>query len=214
MWRTAKKEVWRGKKSLKRCSQNGYPVSFILDVERKKLRKLQEAKKETETEKVTGCPHGWVSLPYVRGLSEPVARVLRPLGINVAHRAEPWKWRVCRNIKDQLQTNKRKGVVYMIGCEDCSSAYVGETGKTLADRCAEHQRHTRLGAADKSAVAEHALTLGHNINWKSAKVLNTAPGFVQRRVKERLHIERLAKTRPLMNKDKGVKIEQFWLSSV
>ena len=183
-------------------------------MERKKLRKMQEAKKETETEKVTGCPHGWVSLPYVRGLSDPVARVLRPLGINVAHRAEPWKWRVCRNIKDQLQANKQKGVVYMIECEDCSSVYVGETGRTLADRCAEHQRHTRLGAADKSAVAEHALALEHNIDWKSAKVLDTAAGLVQRRVKESLHIQRMAKTRPLMNKDKGLKVEQVWLGSV
>ena len=71
----------------------------------------------------------------------------------------------------------------MIGCEDCSSAYVGETGKTLADRCAEHQRHTQLGAADKSVLAEHALALEHNINWKSAKVLDTAAGLVQQRVK-------------------------------
>ena len=76
------------------------------------MRKLQEAKKETETEKVTGCPHGWVSLPYVRGLSEPVARVLRPLGINVAHRAEPWKWRVCSSAETSRircrQTNEKE----------------------------------------------------------------------------------------------------------
>ena len=123
-------------------------------------------------------------------------------------------WRVCRNIKDPLQANKRKGVVYLLECGDCSSVYVGETRRTLDDRRGEHERHTWFGAADKSAVAEHALTLGHNINWKSAKVLDTAAGLVQRRLKERLHIERLAKTRPLMNKDKGVKIEQFWLSSV
>ena len=102
----------------------------------------------------------------------------------------------------------------MIECEDCSSVYGGETGRTLADRCAEYQRKTRLGAADKSAVAEHALVLEHNINWKSAKVLDTTAGLVQRRVKESLHIQRMAKTRPLMNKDKGLKVEQVWLGSV
>ena len=150
----------------------------------------------------------------MRGLSEPVAQVLRPLSINVEHRAEPWKWRVCRNIKDPLQANKRKGVVYMIKCEDCGSVYVGETGRALADRRAEHERHTRLRVADKSAVAEHALALEHNINWKSAKVLDTAAGLVQRRVKGSLHVQRMAKTRPLMNKDKALKIEQVWLSSV
>ena len=42
---------------------------------------------------------------------------------------------------------------------------------------------------------------GHSINWKSAKVLDTAAGIVKRRIKERLHIERLSRQKPLMNKD-------------
>ena len=66
----------------------------------------------------------------------------------------------------------------------------------------------------KSAVAEHALAWEHNINWKSAKVLDTAAGLVQRRVKESLHIQIMAKTRPLLNKDKGLKIQQVWLGKV
>ena len=93
-----------------------------------------------------------------------MTQVLRPLDINVAHWAEPWKWQVCRNIKDPPQANKQKGIVYLIECGDCSSIYVGETGRTSADRLREHERHTRLGVVDKSALVEHALTLEHNID--------------------------------------------------
>ena len=42
----------------------------------------------------------------------------------------------------------------MIECEDFSSVNVGETGRTLADRRAEHERHTRLGAADSGKTVE------------------------------------------------------------
>ena len=99
-------------------------------------------------------------MPYVCGLSEPVARALQPLGIRVAREAELWKWQLCRRTKDPLPVLKRKGVVYSIECNDCECVYVGETGQILEDRCKEHERHTRLFAAEKSAVADHALMFG------------------------------------------------------
>ena len=51
-----------------------------------------------------------MSVPYVCGLSEPVAHALGPLGIQVAHRAEPWRWKLCEHIKDPLEVGKRKDV--------------------------------------------------------------------------------------------------------
>ena len=142
-----------------------------------------------------------MSVPYVRGVSEPVARLLQPSGIQVGHRAEPWRWKVCRHIKEPLEVRKRKGVVYSTECGDSGSVYIGETGRTLEDRCEERQRHTRLNAAEKSAVAEHTLTLGHWIDWESARVINIATGMMQRWIKEKLHIERLTRKKSIMNKD-------------
>ena len=151
---------------------------------------------------------------YVRGLSEPVARALRPLSIRVADKAEPWKWQLCKRIKDPLPVHRQKGVVYSIECNDCDYVYVGETGQTLEDRCKKHERHTRLFAAEKSAVAGHALMSGYSINWKSAKVSDAAAGIVKRRIKEKLHIERLSRQKPLMNKDRGLKVDQISLNNV
>ena len=69
-------------------------------------------------------------------------------------------------------------------------------------------------AAEKSAVADYTLMFGHSINWKSAKVLDTAAGMAKRRIKEKLPIERLSKQKPLMNKDRGLKVDQIWLNNV
>ena len=59
---------------------NGYPKTFVESVGKRRTKtkdkdSADEARKDSF----------WTSLPYMRGLSEPVARVLRPLGINVAH---------------------------------------------------------------------------------------------------------------------------------
>ena len=110
--------------------------------------------------------------------------------------------------------NKRKGVVYSIECDECKAIYIGETGRTLDDRLQEHQRHTRLVVPEKSAVAEHALTVRHEIDWASAKVIDTAAGTVKRRVKEKLHLEKVSRSRPVMNKDKGLNKEKVWLTSL
>ena len=96
---------------------NGYPKGFVRQVQERKRRAQRDppAQKEKPTER------RWLSVPFTQGLSESIARILRPLGIDVAHRAAPWKWRVCSGIKDKIPTSKRKGVVYSIECDDCSA---------------------------------------------------------------------------------------------
>ena len=54
----------------------------------------------------------WVSVPYVRGMSEAIGKTLPPLGIGVAHRASPWKWTLCAGLKDSIPEKSRKGVIY------------------------------------------------------------------------------------------------------
>ena len=43
--------------------------------------------------------------------------------------------------------------------------------------------------------------LGHSIDWESARVIDTATGMMQRRIKEKLHIERFSRKKSIMNKD-------------
>ena len=43
---------------------------------------------------------------------------------------------------------------------------------------------------------------------------DAAAGIVKRRIKEKLHIERLSRRKPVMNKDRGLKVDQIWLNNV
>ena len=74
---------------------NGYPKGFVRQGQERKKRAQRDspAQKEEPTER------RWLSVPYPQGLSESIGRILRPLAIDVAHRAAPWKWRVCSGIE-------------------------------------------------------------------------------------------------------------------
>ena len=78
--------------------------------------------------------------------------------------------------------------MYEVSCKDCSGQYVGETLRTMAVRLQEHTRHTRNGRTDLSAVAEHTVVERYEIDWTTAKVIDTASNNRTRKVKQALQI--------------------------
>ena len=60
-------------------------------------------------------------------------------------------------------------VVYGLNCMDCTTSYIGVTNRVLPARVQEH--HDALRGARYSAVAEHAVQTGHNIDWNNVKIL-------------------------------------------
>ena len=76
---------------------------------------------------------------YVRGLSEGIRRILRPLGIRVLDRPHTWKWKVMANAKDKRDELEKQGVVYSMTCNDCDQVYVGETARNAKVRAKERR---------------------------------------------------------------------------
>ena len=69
-------------------SKNGYPESFVQKVIKEKNFASVRSREETV----------WVAAPYVNGISEAIARVLRPLGISLAHSSASWQWSICKGL--------------------------------------------------------------------------------------------------------------------
>ncbi|KAJ8938974.1 hypothetical protein NQ318_005216 [Aromia moschata] len=70
--------------------------------------------------------------------------------------------RVCRT---------QRARVYELKCT-CGKSYIGQTGRSIQCRIKEHQRHTRLGNTDKSAIAEHVhANENHKIDYENIRVL-------------------------------------------
>ena len=84
-------------------------------------------------------------IPYIKGTSETIARILQPYNIPVAHKPITTLRQLLTNVKDRDELSHRQGAVYKIKCCDCQATYSGETGRNLDIRLTEHKRATRNG---------------------------------------------------------------------
>ena len=83
------------------------------------------------------------TIPYVKGTSETIARILQPYNIRVAHKPITTLRQLLTNVKDKDEPNDRQEAVYKIKCCDCQATYIGETGRNLNTRLTtEHKRVT------------------------------------------------------------------------
>nr|VZI32229.1 unnamed protein product [Spirometra erinaceieuropaei] len=151
---------------------NGYPGNFV----NRCIRKMDERPNRGNT-KV------WRALPYVKNVSEAVGRLLAPLGVGVAHWPEATIRRQLMKPKDPLPRQETSGVVYRIWCSCGQSNYVGETGRQLRTRMAEHAAAVRRNDAS-SQVAAHSTGCGHTFKFDEAEILARGDNRVSRELLE------------------------------
>ena len=196
-------------------SANGYPLPFLRRAQRKAHQwetSLREATKTITVPKAADDKTNiTATIPYVRGTSEGIRRVLAKLGIKTAFTSRGRKWSLMRGAKDKLPADTQPGVVYALGCADCELVYVGETTRTAKERLKEHKCHTRMGKTELSAVAHHVAETGHSIHWH-ARILAKDQRTSSRKIKEALVINRLDKNKKrTMNHDSGIQLSRLWL---
>nr|VZI13225.1 unnamed protein product [Spirometra erinaceieuropaei] len=151
---------------------NGYPRSFV----------NQCIRKGHQRPNPTG-PRFWRALPYVKKVSEAVSRLLTPLGVGVAHRPEATIRRQIMRPKDPLPRQDTSGVIYRIWCSCGQINYVGETGRLLRTRIAEHAASVRRGDAG-SDVAAHSTGPGHIFKFQEAEILARGDNRLSRELLE------------------------------
>ena len=138
---------------------NGYPAPFV----------RQAARPNTTRGSTPGNTR--IVLPYVKNVSERIARVLTPYNIQVTHKPTQKLASFFGLPKDPISPLDNCSVVYEIACADCNKVYVGRTKNSLRTRVKQHEAALRLLQCEKSAVAEHAYANQHRIAWKDSKVL-------------------------------------------
>ena len=92
---------------------------------------------------------GQVVIPYVKGLSEGVSRVLRKYQIETAMRPVNTLKERLVHPKDKVDKMETGGVVYQIPCKNCDSTYIGETGRLFRTRLEEHKKEVELVSKER-----------------------------------------------------------------
>ena len=173
-------------------NSNGYPTALV----KKNWHPTPHSTPPPELD----TPKAVVVIPYVKHLSESIRRILSPLKIRTCFRPHRTLRQALVNLKDRVPFQQKAGVIYRIPCSGCPRVYVGQTGRTLAQRLKEHKRALVSGHLAQSAVAEHAAQELHDIDWEGATVMDIQQQYHQRCLLELWHIRSELNT---MNRDEG-----------
>ena len=126
-----------------------------------------------------GAPSTFVVLPYVKGVSERIWRVLRNNGVKVGYKPSNVLRTCFPRPKDKRSPLQCRGGVYKVGCVDCNFVYYGQTDRALGTRLKEHKRAVRVGD-NNSKVSQHANQFGHSIDFNRATIVHKARNFHER----------------------------------
>ena len=128
-------------------SKNNYIPGFV----------KRNVYKNNEPNTTNAKPVTAATIPYIKGTSETIARILQPYNNRVAHKPITILRQLLTNVKDKDKPNDRQGAVYKFKFCDCQAPYIGETGRNLNLRLTEHKRATKNGDVNNH-IAEHHLT--------------------------------------------------------
>ena len=166
---------------------NGYPRHFIRQCAPSKQTRQQSEHQNRKR----------ISLPYVGGISEKIGRCLRQVNIDIGYKPTRKISNMLPRPKDPVDQLDKCGVVYNIPCHDCPLTYVGQTKNSLRTRLGQHRTALSHMQPEKSALAEHALTEHHSIDWGKATVLSQETNWRKRLFLESFHSQRKA---PVLNR--------------
>ena len=146
-----------------------YPSSFINKCE----RSLSKPPADLPT-------NGFVVLPYVRGISEKIGRILRQQEIKVAYKPLKTVNSLFPRPKSQNDVDRpRSDVVYKINCTNCNFVYYGQTERPLKTRITEHKRAVAMFDHD-SKISCHVHENNHHMDFNAVSVVGHEPDYHKR----------------------------------
>ena len=154
---------------------NGYTDQFI--------RSCQSTTVSTNQSQTS---RGFVTLPYLQGISEKIARTLNQFNINVAHKPVMTVGSILKKPKEKFSKDLSTGVIYKINCKDCHKVYIGQTSRALRSRTREHKRAIFTGDMN-SLLTKHCLTNNHNFDLDDVKIIDRCSQWSKRLFLEAWH---------------------------
>ena len=101
---------------------------------KKEKNRTEQSKKRDSKDRTKGM----VVLPYVKGVSEGVSRILRKHQIATAMKPHKTLRSLLVHPKDKIKLQNKSDIVYSIPCKQCNKEYIGETGRNFKYRLEEH----------------------------------------------------------------------------
>ena len=141
-------------KHLNRALSNCRYPAWALN--RARININRNKKKNTRMQTISKKPY--IVVPYMKGLSETCKNICRRHGIDMHFKGTNIIRQLLVHPKDKDDILKKSGVIYRYKCGrvDCGEEYIGDSGRTFAERFREHLR-------SPSQIYDHYKHTGHEV---------------------------------------------------
>ena len=115
----------------------------------------------------------WMKLPYLGPASDKLASLLKRYNYRVGFYPLSTISQLVR-LKDHSSKFDKSGI-YQLTCGQCQAVYIGQTGRKLGTRLAEHRAALKPASTKKSAFADHCRACQHDFFKREVSLLHTCP---------------------------------------
>ena len=102
---------------------------------------------------------GFVVIPYIQGVTEPIKRILNSHNVKVAQKPFQTLGHIFAKPKDPVTKEQRTDTIFSIPCNDCDNRCNGQTKRQFGTCLKEHQRAVFFCKKESSALSEHTCLL-------------------------------------------------------
>ena len=124
-----------------------------------------------------------IVVPYIPKTADRFKRICKSKNIQVHFKGTNTLRTTLVNPKDKDHKSKQTGVIYQYQCPhiQCSSSYIGESGRSLGDRVKEHLKAP-------SPIHLHSTTTGHPLDPNQFNIIHKEVQGQSRTIKEAMFI--------------------------
>ena len=183
----AEQELQHLEKVLMQCK---YPTWAI----RKIFRNHQQKKKKpTPNNRYPAKCH--IVVPYSQGIGESVKNICKKHGVDVHFKGGQTLKNILVSPKDKDNITSKSSVIYSYTCGeiDCDEEYIGESGRTFAERYKEHLKAP-------SPIFLHQNSTGHTTTLNNFKIIAREDNSLARTIRESIYIR---VNNPTLNRNIG-----------
>jgi hypothetical protein len=105
----------------------------------------------------------WIRTPFLGRLSGKLARIFKTYNLRPAYYSINRMRDIFPTAKDPTPLTDKSGV-YKLQCSSCPTVYIGQTGRKLKDRVAEHEKAFLNKTPERSNFAAHLIDSDHSFS--------------------------------------------------
>lgn len=177
------------------AKNNGYNESLIENMVQNKQRKMLQKEFFTPTNKTS--TYNFIN--YIPKYSEKISRKLNNLGISTISVNKTNLGSILVNNKEKINKLNKSGV-YEIKCKDCNAVYIGQSGRSIANRVNEHKKSI-LNNNKNTGMATHCIENNHFIDTENINLIHRERKGKRLNLLEQLEIKKSFKSNPCTTND-------------